>query len=199
MLAAARVSRDPADDGRPLGPLAAGSALRLRETAGRGGPAAAPGRGELLGRPGFLAGALRAADHVPPKLREALARAAEGERPIRTVEKLAGTAGCDRRTLWNQWKQAVGRDAPVRLQDFLHWLLLLRATSGKGAGRPWAEVADEVGVHPHTLGRLARQLTGHTLRELSSGGAALVRARFEAEVLPYLLGGPRPPRLRAMD
>ncbi|HEX2203066.1 MAG TPA: hypothetical protein VHG91_07200 [Longimicrobium sp.] len=195
-MAAARVIPDPSDDGRPLGRLAAGSALRLREAA-RG--TAAGGRAELLGRPGTLAAGLRAAPHIPPRLREALALAAEGERPIRTVEKLAGTAGCDRRTLWNQWKQAVGRDAPVRLQDFLHWLLLLRAAAGKGAGRPWAEVADEVGVHPHTLGRLARQLTGHTLRELSAGGAALVRGRFEAEVLPYLLGGPRPPRLRAMD
>ena len=197
MYAAALVTRD---DGRGLRPLGrgAGDAFRKPELVLHMGGAGG-GTRTLLGRGGHAAPTLRAAEHVPQKLREALALACEGERPIRTVERLACAVGCDRRTLWNQWKQVVGRDEPLRLQDFLHWVLLLRAMSGKTAGRSWADVADDVGVHPHTLGRLARQLAGRTLRDLAAGGHAPVARRFEDEVLPVLLDGPRPRQPRRVS
>jgi hypothetical protein len=150
-------------------------------------PSARADDGGWVARRRAVGSELRAADHLPRKLREALALACEGEPPIRTVERLAVRVGCDRRTLWNQWKQSLGRDTELRLQDFLHWLLLLRAAGFKTAELSWADVADAVGVHPHTLGRLARQLTGRNLRDLGAGSPASVLARFEAEILPRLL------------
>jgi AraC-like DNA-binding protein len=129
--------------------------------------------------------AIRRAPHLPARLREALALACDDARNIRTVEKLATAAGCDRRTLWTHWKHTVG--AGLRLQDFLHWLLLLRATQRKTAARAWADVADEIGIHPHTLGRLARQLTGSSLRDLAARGHSALEQRFHAEVVPLVL------------
>lgn len=140
--------------------------------------------------PTGLSTALRQAGHLPPRLREALALACDERRSIRTVEKLAAAAGCDRRTLWTHWKSSVGPDAELRLQDFLHWLLLLRAAHRKMPALAWADVADEIGIHPHTLSRLARQLTGLSLRDLAAEGHAPLSRRFEAEVLSVVLPHP---------
>ena len=41
--------------------------------------------------------------------------------------------------------------------------LLLRALATKTSGCTWASAAGEVGVHPHTLSRFARRLTGQTI------------------------------------
>jgi hypothetical protein len=133
--------------------------------------------------------ALSGSAHLPARLRDALVIACDDRRSIRTVARLASAAGCDRRTLWTHWKQSVGARSRLRLQDFLHWLLLLRAARFKRDDDAWADVAVEIGVHPHTLGRLARQLTGRTLRDLSEVGPAVLARRFEAEVVPQLLDG----------
>jgi len=135
---------------------------------------------------GALAAELRRSEHLPARLRQALALACDSERPICTVGKLATMAGCDRRTLWNQWRNTVGREAPVRLEDFLHWQLLLRAMTIKEPAMAWADVADRLGVHPHTVARLARQLAGRTLRELNACSAATVAAEFESGFLTHL-------------
>lgn len=147
-----------------------------------------PARRPVLPSPSLPAGmatALRQSTHLPPRLREALALACDERRGIRTVERLASVAGCDRRTLWTHWKAAVGSD--LRLQDFVHWLLLLRATHRKSDELAWADVADEIGIHPHTLSRLARQLTGCSLRDLAAGGHGALLRRFESEVLSLVL------------
>jgi len=141
-----------------------------------------------LALPPSLPASFRGARHLPPRLREALALACDGGRAIRTVEKLAAAAGCDRRTLWIHWKQSVGRHSELRLEDFLHWVLLLRAAQRKTDSRPWAAVAEELGIHPHTLGRLVRQLTGSSLRELSTRAEVTLPQVFETRVLPLVLG-----------
>jgi hypothetical protein len=147
---------------------------------------AALGRAFIVCRSRALPAVVRGAAHVPGRLREALATASNGGAPVRTVEKLALLAGCDRRTLWNQWKHAFADDDSLRLQDFLHWVLLLRATSRKTPDRSWGDVADEIGVHPHTLGRLSRQLAGLSLRDLAGGGQRDLFHRFEESVLRLL-------------
>jgi hypothetical protein len=75
------------------------------------------------------------------------------------------------------------------VQDFLHWVLLMRALGGKTRDRPWASVAEEVGMHPDSLGRLARQLTGFSLRDLDSGRQATVADLFHTRVLGQVLAG----------
>jgi hypothetical protein len=137
-----------------------------------------------------VSASLHQASHLPRRLRQALVLACDGARTIRTVEKLASSVGCDRRTLWTYWKQSAGRNGELRLQDFLHWVLLLRAAQRKAHLRSWGEAAEEIGIHPHTLGRLVRQLTGRSLRSLSGQAHATLLRTFETRVLVQVLTPP---------
>jgi hypothetical protein len=139
-----------------------------------------------------LADALRRARRVPPRLQDALVRACASPRPFRSVSRLAAAADCDRRTLWRDWKQAVGTGAPLRLEDVLHWVILARALALKTSARTWCEVADELCVHPHTLARFARLFTGLTLRRLSSAGPLAASAALRERILPHLSDGEAP-------
>jgi hypothetical protein len=76
--------------------------------------------------------------------------------------------------------------AALRLEDVLDWVILLRALGVRQRGRAWREVAAELGVHEHTLARLARRLTGQSLAALGDGGFALASAQFERDVLARL-------------
>ncbi|MEW5928314.1 MAG: hypothetical protein AB1941_12670 [Gemmatimonadota bacterium] len=130
---------------------------------------------------------LEAAAHLPPALRAALVHACRSEVPVRSVNQLAAAVGSDRRTLWYHWTRTVGPLAELRLQDFLHWVLLLRALATRTSGHTWAAAAGEVGVHAHTLWRFARHLTGRTLPSLGGAdadAAALFRERALALFLP---------------
>jgi transposase-like protein len=134
-----------------------------------------------------LATALEEAEHLPAMLRKALAHVCRSERPVYSVEALAAAMGCNRRILWQQWSEAAGPTASIRLQDFLHWLLLLRAVGRKVPERSWESVAHDLGVHPHTLGRWAKQLAGRTLRELSTVGTAVVGTMLHYRIMASLL------------
>lgn len=107
---------------------------------------------------------------------------------MHSVAELAAAVGCDRRTLWQQWSQVVGPSSEFRLQDFLHWLALLRAVGLKRPERSWDRVADAVGVHPHTLGRWARRYTGGTLRELAGTGPQAAITTLHERWTPLVLG-----------
>jgi hypothetical protein len=132
--------------------------------------------------------AMRDADYLPGCLRHALGLACSAEPPLRTVQKLAKVAGCDRRVLWQQWKESTD-GSPLRLQDALHWFLLLRAAGMKRPGHAWNLVAEELGVHAQTLGRLSRQLAGLSLTELAGTRQDELVNRFERDVLGALLSG----------
>lgn len=134
-----------------------------------------------------LAMPIEEAEHLPATLRRALAYACRNERPVCSVKQLAAAAGCDRRTLWHQWNRTFGAGSPLRLQDFLHWVLLLRAVGRKTPGESWADVAESVGVHAHTLWRFSKQLAGCTLPELAAGGHPVIVERFRDRVLDFLL------------
>ncbi|HEX2209973.1 MAG TPA: hypothetical protein VHG93_20020 [Longimicrobium sp.] len=127
------------------------------------------------------------AEHLPAALRTALAYACRSDVPVRSVKQLAAAVGSNRRTLWYQWCKALGGASDLRLQDFLHWTLLLRAVGRKTPDRTWTAVAEDVGVHAHTLGRFARQLAGRTLSELASEGVPQVVQRFRGRVMELLL------------
>lgn len=133
-----------------------------------------------------LADALVRTRRVPPRLQGALLRACTEPRPFRSVARLATAAACDRRTLWRDWRRAVGAGADLRLEDVLHWLILARAVALKTPARSWCDVADELGVHPHTLARFARDFTGHTLRGLLRGGVSAAVDALERRILPHL-------------
>lgn len=84
-----------------------------------------------------LADELGSAHRLPARLRDGLVLACRSEPPIRTINALAAAAGCDRRTPWREWHRIAG---DLRLEDVLHWLLLLRAGTFKDedcSGRTW--------------------------------------------------------------
>lgn len=134
-----------------------------------------------------FASEFEAADWIPTRLRKALAHACASATPVYSVAQLASRAGRDRRTLWRLWQSAFGPTPPLRLQDFVHWILLIRAAAVRSTGRRWSAVAHDLGVHEHTIARLARSLADMNLRELEAGGPAEVTQRFERRVVATLL------------
>lgn len=70
--------------------------------------------------------AVEGAGHLSPRLRRAIAEAFRRPKPPRTVASLARLAGCDRRTLWQDWRQA---GVPLTLQYLIEWRLLVAAPS----------------------------------------------------------------------
>lgn len=134
-----------------------------------------------------LALVFESAEHLPRGLREALAHACRSEQPVRSVNELATAAGRNRRTLWHQWNRTLGGTPGLRLQDFLHWLLLLRALAAKTPERSWASVAEALKLSPQTLWRYARDLTGRTLPALEEAEGEVL-SHFQDSVLRALLG-----------
>lgn len=127
------------------------------------------------------------AENLPRALRDALGYACRSDRPVRSIKQIAIGVGSNRATLWHQWRRVVGFSSSLRLEDVLHWILLLRAIERKTPDRPWSAVARDMGVHPHTLGRYAKQFTGGTLPQLSNTQQSLVES-FHERVLVLLLG-----------
>jgi hypothetical protein len=133
-----------------------------------------------------LAFVFEQAENLPVILREALAHACRSERPIRSVNELAASVNRNRRSLWHQWNRSIEPSTSLRLQDFLHWLLLLRALGQKTPERSWAAVAEGLGISPQTLWRYARDLTGRTLPALERSEDEVVRL-FRGRVMAFLV------------
>ncbi|MDB4883472.1 MAG: hypothetical protein JWL95_2238 [Gemmatimonadetes bacterium] len=137
---------------------------------------------------GDLADAFASAEQLPGSLRHSLSYACRSERPIRSVGALAAASCSDRCTLWRHWRKAVGAGAPARLEDALHWLVLLRAVGRKSPHQAWGVVAHELGVHHHTLSRLARRLASRRLSDLGASDLPDLTALFVRDVLRPLVG-----------
>ncbi|HXT18810.1 MAG TPA: hypothetical protein VN706_24510 [Gemmatimonadaceae bacterium] len=125
---------------------------------------------------------IRATTTVPSALGHALSIACDEPRDAASIGMLATRVGCDRSTLWHQWRRIVPDDG-LRLEDFLGWLLLVRGTGLRAAGDSWPVVATELGVHHHTLARLARRLTDVTLREIAGQPTSWVVDQLRSRAL----------------
>ncbi len=143
----------------------------------------------VVSRPTFdaVATLIEGLDGLPLILREALAHACRTRTPVRSVAELARATSCCRSTLWYHWNRVMHTDPPLRLEDFLDWLLVLHALGRKRPDCAWPRVAEELGVHERTLGRLARRLTGRPLGDLNRSGQAVVTALFRERMLQPLL------------
>lgn len=134
-----------------------------------------------------IAARLDGAQHLPARLRHALAHLFRAPNPVGTVEELAGSVGCDRRTLWRMWRGSVPDEASLRLQDMLDWNVLLRASIMRTQSSSWVGIAAKLSVHEHTLARSAKRLAGLTLRELAAAGADQVVHILEERALTPVL------------
>lgn len=181
------VTTKDADNARALGQVGIDEVVWLHEVEAALGPAVSRAHAHSLMR--RVASALERADRIAPRLRTALVFACRSDTPIRTEAALATAAGCHRRTLWYHWQRAMaGASTSPRLEDFLDWLLVLRAAGRKTADRGWRHVAESLGVHEHTIARLARHLAGVSLSELEFVDRQVLAERFIESMLRPLLG-----------
>lgn len=117
-----------------------------------------------------------------PPLQRALGHACRAEPPVRSIGQLAAASGCDRRTLWRHWHDAVAARLPLRLEDVLDWLILLHAVGRKEPSRSWSSVAAELQIHPHTLGRISVRLTARSLRMLAAADQLPLALQFDTQI-----------------
>jgi hypothetical protein len=134
-----------------------------------------------------IAAQLESAHHLPNRLKHAMAHLFRSPNAITTVEELATSMGCDRRTLWRMWRSAVPDQAGIRLQDMLDWNVLLRATVLRMQCSSWVGIATRLSVHEHTLARAAKRLTSMTLRELAASGSDNLINLFKERTLSVLV------------
>jgi hypothetical protein len=130
---------------------------------------------------------LRSAPGIPSRLRGALYDACRCPDPIISVTKLAGREQCDRSTLYRGWGQ-MWNEGELTLDQFLDWVLLLRAVPRKRKGQTWGTLAQGLSVSERTLSRTSRRILGLGLRDVDVHSFARIRASFEAVVMDRLLG-----------
>jgi hypothetical protein len=114
---------------------------------------------------------IRAANHIELSLRTALVHAVNRRRPACSLSGLTAATGISNAALGRMWRSATGVNN-FRLEDFLDWLILMRAAQRRGYEGAWQWTASAVRVNPRTLRRLCMRLTELTLREMGSLGFA---------------------------
>lgn len=135
-----------------------------------------------------IVGAFEVAEGLPRRLREALAHLFRSPQPIVTIAGLGSAVGCDRRTLWRLWSGTVSGEKAPRLQDVIDWNLLLRAIFFRAQATSWVGIAEQLGVHEHTLSRMSKRLTGLDLRGLGVLPPEVVLEMFHNRVLSVVTG-----------
>lgn len=94
--------------------------------------------------------------------------------PPRTVTELGQACQMARTSLWRVFRRASPQD--VQLQHLVDLTVLTRAVALYGTQGKWAPVGERLGLHPYSLGRVARRITGRSLPEVAAAGPApLVR------------------------
>jgi hypothetical protein len=137
-----------------------------------------------------IVGTLEGADGLPRRLRDALAHLFRSPHVIVTIAALGAAVGCDRRTLWRLWAGTVDGEEGPRLQDIIDWNLLLRAIFLRAEAASWVGIAEQLGVHEHTLSRMSKRLTGLDLRGLGLLAPEAVLELFHERVLGVLVRAP---------
>lgn len=97
------------------------------------------------------------------RLRQALRLALTRDPPFQSVAKWAEEGRVRRNTLWRDWRVWRGS---ARLQDVVDAILLTRAVAARAREPDWVGVALHLGVHEHTLARIARRLLARSLPQL---------------------------------
>ncbi len=126
---------------------------------------------------------------APVGLRRALAICCLSALPITSVTSLARAAQSHRSTLTKQWKQTFGAPPmlPLRLEDFVAMVILLRALAAKVPSITWREVSSGLGVHERTLRRTAHRLFGTSLGSLASQHPQVLSIRVRSLALRVLV------------
>lgn len=127
--------------------------------------------------------AVRESEEVPDRVQRAVSMACRRKRPVLTVTELAQSTGCDRRTLWYQWRKVTSE---TQLKDFVAWCKLFHSVELRRSGRSWTEVAAAIDATPSGLRSLAKRLTGENLSQVCAKGLPRLIDQFNREVGPGL-------------
>lgn len=152
--------------------------------------AGAIARAKRSGVLGAVSSMIEDANIRPRSLRRALAAAIRSAPPPRRVSDLAKLAHCDRTALWRQWRRALAGRSRLSPTDFIGWVLLVQAVGLRHDRDSWTEVAVDLGIHEHTLARLAKRHCGLTLSQCDNFRYDELALRFKREVLYPMLGIP---------
>ena len=177
------VTRKDADNARLLKGLILEEVVWTHEASG--GLASAVARAETHSTLREVCTKLGTQGRLSPRMRKIVLYLCERGHDVRSVASLARALHCDRRTLWYAWHQAM--PGGPRLEDFIHWLLLLNASALRASLKNWSAVAGELRVDKRTLSRHTDRLLGISLRELAAlDRRDLMRAFHTAVVTPLL-------------
>ncbi|MEO7043575.1 MAG: hypothetical protein ABI035_15035 [Gemmatimonadaceae bacterium] len=135
-----------------------------------------------------LARRIGEASQIPYTLRTVLVRAVLASPPVRSVAELSSLAGRQSGTMTRAWKGAVQPDANFRLEDFVRWMVLMRAAQRKGFEGAWDRAAIAVRVDPRRLNRIATCLAGTSLRAIGVRGFEYAADLCEIDLSSRLLG-----------
>lgn len=105
-------------------------------------------------------------ERLAPLIRTALARAVRQPVPTLKVSALARLVGKHPGTLARHWKVAMDDSNTFRMEDFLAWMVLMRAAQRKSREGAWHLAAYAVCVDPRTLSRMSISVSGLTLHEI---------------------------------
>jgi len=119
------------------------------------------------------------AEELPSMLRQALTLACRTEQPIRGVGALAEAVGCDRRTLWRQWRQVT---STADIKELLGWFQLIQGVAAKTQGKTQQAVARELGISLRSLGPIAKRMADVPFGQLASKGTEEAIRRFREDM-----------------
>ena len=135
--------------------------------------------GHLRALFGSLAATLGGPDQRPVVVRHALRLALTRDPPLTSVRAWAAELGVRRDALWRAVRPWLNG---LRPEDLLDAVLLARAVELRAGGTTWVEVGVRLGVHDHTIARIARRLLEKRLSELDADPLAI--GRWLSSVLP---------------
>lgn len=134
---------------------------------------------------------VEAADRMEAGLKELILPSILPAVPYTFVGRLCRDLGISPDTARRRWRAHWSGSPPLRLEDFLAWIALLRAHAAKPPGTSWKRAAGCLGVSRRRLRRWVRRYLGcpdlSAFEELTN---AELDAAFERAVCVPLLGEP---------
>lgn len=121
--------------------------------------------------------------NLPPLLREALLYVATSHEVVSSVKQLATFMRCNRATLCHHWTKTARVNSPMRLEDYLNWVVLMRAVTYKNSGSTWGGVAHRLGLHEQTLSRVLGRLAAEKPSHVTSSSVNRITMLFREQLV----------------
>jgi hypothetical protein len=115
---------------------------------------------------------------MPALLRRGLACVCRTDPPLWSIKRLTRELSCERNRLPRQWRSVVKPAAPLRLHDFMSWVVVVRALSIQAEQQSWRATTGVLDVERRRLDTAARRLTGRSIAACHSRGYRQLTCEF---------------------